>query len=69
VVLSLALPLPMIALLIFTRRADVMGQFANSRLTNLSAIVATALVLLLNAILILQTFGIVIVIPGLAGGG
>src|ERR1035437_893690 len=29
VVLSIALPLPMIALLIFTRRVDIMGQFAN----------------------------------------
>jgi manganese transport protein len=66
VVLSIALPLPMIALLIFTRRADVMGQFANSRLTSISAIVATALVLLLNAVLILQTFGVAI--PGLSGG-
>ena len=34
VVLSLALPLPMIALLIFTR-SDVMGQFRNSRITNI----------------------------------
>ena len=34
VVLSIALPLPMIALLIFTRRTDIMGSFANSRLTN-----------------------------------
>ena len=67
VVLSIALPLPMIALLIFTRRADVMGQFANSRLTNVSAIVATALVLLLNAFLILQTFGVAI--PGLSVAG
>lgn len=67
VVLSIALPLPMIALLIFTRRADVMGQFANSRLTNISAIIATALVLLLNAFLILQTFGVPI--PGLASAG
>jgi manganese transport protein len=67
VVLSIALPLPMIALLIFTRRADVMGPFANSRLTNISAIIATALVLLLNAFLILQTFGVPI--PGLASAG
>ena len=52
VVLSIALPLPMIALLIITRRADVMGKFANNRLTNISAIIATALVLLLNAFLL-----------------
>ena len=31
VVLSIALPLPMIALLIFTRRKDIMGPFANGR--------------------------------------
>src|ERR1700723_3690712 len=35
VVLSIALPLPMIALLMFTRRTDLMGQFANGRLTHL----------------------------------
>jgi manganese transport protein len=62
VVLSIALPLPMIALLIFTRRADIMGSFANSRLTNVAALVGTALVLVLNSILILQTLGVTI--PG-----
>jgi manganese transport protein len=62
VVLSIALPLPMIALLMFTRRTDIMGQFANGRLTHIAAMVATAVVLLLNAILILQTLGVAI--PG-----
>ena len=62
VVLSIALPLPMIALLIFTRRADIMGSFANSRLTNVAALVGTTLVLVLNSILILQTLGVTI--PG-----
>ena len=66
VVLSIALPLPMIALLIFTRRADIMGQFANSRLTQLAALAGTAVVLLLNILLILQTFGVPI--PGLSAG-
>jgi manganese transport protein len=64
VVLSIALPLPMIALLMFTRRADIMGHFVNGRLTNITAMAATAVVLLLNAILILQTVGTTI--PGLA---
>jgi manganese transport protein len=54
VVLSLALPLPMIALLMFTRRADIMGEFANRRLTHWTAVVASALVLALNAFLIWQ---------------
>jgi len=64
VVLSIALPLPMIALLIFTRRADIMGSFANSRLTNVAALFGTAIVLVLNSILILQTLGVTI--PGLS---
>ena len=40
VILSIALPVPMIALVIFTRRADIMGKFANGRLTDVAAIVA-----------------------------
>jgi manganese transport protein len=64
VVLSIALPLPMIALLLFTRRADIMGPFVNGRLTNIAAFVGTILVLGLNSVLILQTFGVPI--PGLS---
>jgi Mn2+/Fe2+ NRAMP family transporter len=67
VVLSIALPLPMIALLIFTRRSDIMGQFANGRLTNIAAIVGTTVVLGLNVFLIMQTFGVPI--PALSKGG
>ncbi len=63
VVLSIALPLPMIALLIFTRRTDLMGGFANGRLTQLAALVGTAVVLLLNTFLVLQILGVVV--PGL----
>src|SRR6516165_4751644 len=58
VVLSIALPLPMIALIMFTRRSDIMGEFANSRLANLAAIASAAVVLLLNLGLILQTLGL-----------
>jgi len=67
VVLSIALPLPMIALLIFTRNPDIMGGFANGRLTHAAAIVGTVIVLLLNVFLILQTFGVSI--PGLSDVG
>jgi manganese transport protein len=66
VVLSIALPAPVIALLIFTRRKDIMGAFANSRLTNAAAIVGAFLILTLNSILLLQTFGVDI--PGLPSG-
>jgi manganese transport protein len=67
VVLSIALPLPMISLLMFTRRADIMGQFANGRVTQAAALIGTAVVLLLNLFLIVQTCGIPI--PGLHAGG
>src|SRR5262249_12390479 len=58
VVLSIALPLPMVALLIFTRRPDIMGAFANGRATNLAALLGTVVVLALNVFLILQTIGV-----------
>jgi manganese transport protein len=57
-VLSIALPAPVIALLIFTRRKDIMGDFANSRLTNVAAVAGALLILTLNAILLMQTFGV-----------
>ncbi len=60
VVLSIALPFPMIALLLFTQRADIMGSFVNGRLTRIGAFVGTVAVLFLNAILLLQTFGVAI---------
>jgi manganese transport protein len=63
VVLSIVLPVPMIALLIFTSSADVMGRFRNSRLTMITAVVATAAVLFLNVVLIAQTVGVAL--PGL----
>jgi manganese transport protein len=66
VVLSLALPVPVIALVLFTRRKDIMGAFVNTRLTNLAALAATAMIIVLNAVLLLQNFGANI--PGLAGG-
>jgi manganese transport protein len=66
VILSLALPAPVIALLMFTRRKDIMGAFVNSRLTNVAAIAGTVLVLVLNTILLLQSCGVDI--PGLPSG-
>jgi manganese transport protein len=63
VVLSIALPLPMIALLMFTRRRDIMGPFVNGPVTSLAAIVGTAVVLALNCVLIMQASGVPL--PGL----
>jgi manganese transport protein len=66
VVLSIALPLPMIALLMFTRRPDIMGAFANGPVTHLAALTGAAVVLALNALLIAQALGVPI--PGLPAG-
>jgi manganese transport protein len=65
VVLSIALPFPMIALVIFTRRGDIMGGFANRTVTHWTAIIGTTAILLLNCILLLQAAGIPV--PGLPG--
>jgi len=66
VILSIALPVPMIALVMFTTRTDIMGEFANRRLTTVAAVAGTAVVLTLNVVLILATFGAPI--PGLPSG-
>ena len=66
VVLSLALPVPMIALIYFSRRADIMGRFASGRLIEAGATFGAVAVLILNAILVLDTMGIPI--PYLSAG-
>jgi manganese transport protein len=66
VVLSIALPAPVIALIIFTSRKDIMGVFASSRLTNVVASFAALVILALNVVLLLQTFGVAV--PGLPAG-
>jgi manganese transport protein len=63
VVLSFALPLPMVALVAFTRRRDIMGEFANGPLTDAAAIAAAAVVVVLNVVLLAASAGLPI--PGL----
>jgi manganese transport protein len=58
VVLSIALPLPMIALILFTGRRDVMGAFTNGVITRVAALIGTAIVLGLNFFLIAQSLGV-----------
>jgi manganese transport protein len=57
VVLSLILPVPMLALLVLVRRRDIMARFAIRRSTQVLAATASLVVLGLNAILLLQSFG------------
>jgi len=58
IILSLALPVPMLALLYLTGRRAVMGDFVNSRRLQLVAAIASLAVLALNALLLLQAAGI-----------
>ena len=59
VVLSMALPVPMIALLVLTGRADVMGSFVSGRLTRIIATLAATLVLALNMVLLALSFDLI----------
>ncbi len=55
VILSLALPVPMIAVLILTSDRQIMRQFANTTATRVLGAVSAAAVLTLNAVLLYQT--------------
>ncbi|WP_459620720.1 Nramp family divalent metal transporter [Burkholderia sp. 3C] len=56
VMLSIALPVPMIALVWFTSRPDVMGRFRNHMATNLAAMAGMVVVLSLNLVLLFELF-------------
>jgi manganese transport protein len=56
VVLSFVLPLPVITLVMFTRRRDLMGTLVNKPLTTWAAIVCSALIVGLNIWLLYSTF-------------
>ncbi|WP_090177671.1 Nramp family divalent metal transporter [Luteibacter sp. UNC138MFCol5.1] len=59
IALSIALPFPMIALVWFTSRRAVMGDFRNRPAVSVAAVVAALVVLALNVVLLLDTFGVV----------
>jgi manganese transport protein len=67
IALSLILPVPMVALLVLTRRRDVMGSFASGPRTLVASIAAAVIVLALNLLLVLQIAGIPL--PGFAAAG
>ena len=58
VVLSIALPVPMLALVHFTSRRDIMGDYASTRLVGSLAKAGVAVVLVLNVILLAEAAGI-----------
>jgi manganese transport protein len=57
VVLSLVLPVPMVALLILAFRRDVMGSFTPGPLTRVAATIGTVVVLGLNMVLLTEVTG------------
>lgn len=59
VALSIALPFPMVALVWFTSRSDLMGPFRNRVPVTVAAVVAALVVLALNIVLLLDAFGMV----------
>ena len=57
VVLSFVLPIPVITLVIFTRRRDIMGSLVNKKLTTVLASLCSVVILALNILLLFQNFG------------
>ena len=55
VVLSFGLPFAIIPLVMFTRRADIMGDLVNRRITTISAALVAGLIVLLNVFLVYKT--------------
>jgi manganese transport protein len=58
VVLSLVLPVPVIALVAFTRSRSLMGDLVNRRLTSVAAVAGAAVILVLNVVLLVQVVGL-----------
>ncbi len=56
VVLSFGIPFALVPLVMFTRRADIMGTLVNRRVTTYAASAVAAVIIVLNAFLIWQTF-------------
>ncbi|MGI9155048.1 MAG: Nramp family divalent metal transporter [Marmoricola sp.] len=56
VVLSFGIPFALVPLVMFTRRRDVMGDLANRRITTVTASLVAAVIIALNALLIVLTF-------------
>jgi manganese transport protein len=64
IVLSIVLPVPMIALLHLGARRDIMGEFVNGPAMRIASLVAAAVILALNVVLLLSAAGVDI--PGLS---
>lgn len=59
VILSLMIPLPLIPLIYYTAKADVMGNLVNNKVTTIVAGLFALIILMFNAYLIAQTLGLI----------
>jgi manganese transport protein len=57
VVLSLVLPMPILALIYFTRRPDIMGVLVNKRIVTVTATICAVVIVSLNVLLLYLSFG------------
>ncbi|KPV44572.1 manganese transport protein MntH [Alicyclobacillus ferrooxydans] len=57
VILSLVLPMPVVTLIYFTRRKDIMGSLVNRKITTFAASFCAALIVILNLLLIYLVLG------------
>jgi manganese transport protein len=57
------LPIPMIALVLFTHRRVITGVFADTRLADLADTADTAAIMVLNAVPLPETFGAAVPAP------
>ncbi|KAA2315689.1 divalent metal cation transporter [Pseudooceanicola sediminis] len=64
VVLSIALPVPMVALIVFSARRDIMGAFTIGPVLRTLAILGATVVLGLNVVLLAGVFGLSVPFPG-----
>jgi manganese transport protein len=56
VILSFGIPFALVPLVMFTRRADLMGALVNRRITTALAVAAVSVIIALNVFLLYQTF-------------
>jgi len=54
VILSIMIPLPMVPLLYYTAKRDLMGEFVNRKATTAIAVLVAGIILSLNAYLLLS---------------
>jgi manganese transport protein len=68
VILSMVLPIPIIALVYFTRRRDIMGTLVNRVTTTWITSIVAAVILALNILLLYESaHGLIPVLPGIPG--